>query len=162
MCPFERLGLPGRFSIDADELERAYLARSRDAHPDFHAGSEEAEIAAAEINRAYGILKDPYRRAEALLQRLGGPAPGDSKEIPAPFLMEMLELRERIELADAVERDAIERELVQRESDLFATVAKLLERCEPLPADPILLSGIRKELNGAKYLRGLLRDLRNP
>ena len=159
--PFERLGLPRRFSIDVAELERSYLERSREAHPDFHSGSDAAEIASAEINQAYVTLKDPFRRAESLLQLLGGPSPGEQKEMPPAFLMEMLELRERIELADLAERDSIEREISEREADLFAGISKMFERSQTPTVDPALLIGIRRELNAAKYLRGLLRDLRN-
>ena len=44
MTHFERLGLPRRFRLDAAELERNYLARSREVHPDF-TGNDPAEPA---------------------------------------------------------------------------------------------------------------------
>ena len=54
---------------------------------------------AIEVNEALRILKDPVRRAEALLERFGVAA-AESEAVSAPeFLMEVLELRE--ELADA-------------------------------------------------------------
>jgi molecular chaperone HscB len=164
--PFERLGLPRRFSIDADELERQYLALSREAHPDFHSGSgaeaqADAETASAAINEAYATLKDPFRRAEALMELLGGPNVNAQKEMPPAFLMEMLELRERIEQADTVEKAAIESELKEREGAIFDGIAELFAKCEPGSFEETLLISIRGELNVAKYLRGLLRDLRN-
>ena len=68
---FERLGLPRRFALDGAEVERAYLARSRSLHPDFHALGSEAERRASEelssaLNEAYSILRDPFRRADYL------------------------------------------------------------------------------------------------
>lgn len=163
---FERLGLPGRFSIDTAELERQYLARSREVHPDFHTGSTaetlaDAEADSAAINEAYTTLKDPFRRAEALMKMLGGPGASEQKEMPPAFLMEMLDLREQIEQAVGRAKAKIEAELVERENAIFAGIAKSFERCEPPPAAPALLKGIRQELNAAKYLRGLLRDLRS-
>ncbi len=62
---FDRLGLPRRFSLDAAELERAYLARSRAIHPDYHLAGSDAELAAslelsAAVNEAYNTLRDPF------------------------------------------------------------------------------------------------------
>ena len=167
MDPYERLGLPRRFSVDTAELERQYLMRSLEAHPDFHTASApeaqaNAEAESAAINEAYTTLKDPFRRGEALMALLGGPGAAEQKEMPPVFLMEMLELREQIEQAIGPAKAKIETELVERENAIFAGIAKSFENCEPPPADAALLKGIRRELNAAKYLRGLLRDLRNP
>src|SRR5947209_18111487 len=99
---FERLGLPRRFGLDPAEVERRYLAHSREVHPDFHrlgsSGQQRASLeAASAVNEAYATLRDPFRRAEYLLQLLGGPGATESKEMPAAFLEEMLELRMAIE-----------------------------------------------------------------
>lgn len=155
---FERLGLPRRFAVDAVELERAYLEHSRAVHPDFHsrgsAGEQAAsETAAAAVNEAYGTLKDPFRRAEHLLALLGGPAASENKEIPPAFLMEMMEVREQIEAADADEKGELEREIRTRYAQVFEGVDRLFAAND--------LTGVRKELNAAKYLQGLLRDLRD-
>ena len=40
---FDRLGLPRRFLVDPAELERAYLERSREVHPDYHIGAPDAD-----------------------------------------------------------------------------------------------------------------------
>src|SRR6185295_16454468 len=95
---FERLGLPRRFSVDAGELERAYLARSRAVHPDYHLASSGAELeasleASAAANEAYNALRDPFARAEYLLT-LDDRAPAGASQLPPAFLMEMLEIRE--------------------------------------------------------------------
>ena len=69
---FDRLGLPRRFVLVAGALERAYLARSRAIHPDFHLAGSSADLDAsmelsAALNEAYNILRDPFARAEHLL-----------------------------------------------------------------------------------------------
>src|SRR3954451_3346513 len=98
---YERLGLPRRFSLDLAEIERQYLARSREVHPDFHrlgSGGEQlaSEELSARLNESYATLRDPFRRAEYLLAIEGGPTAGEQKEMPAEFLEEMLELRMEI------------------------------------------------------------------
>jgi molecular chaperone HscB len=101
---FELLGLPERFVLAPDEIERAYLERSKETHPDRFATAPAGERLAAvqrsvEVQDAYRTLKKPVRRAEYLLAR-GGLTIGDNERIAdGAFLMQILELRE--ELGDA-------------------------------------------------------------
>ncbi len=151
---FERLGLPRRFAVDLAELERNYLVRSREVHPDFHTGNVEAvEDAAASLNQAYTALREPFPRAEHLLTLLGGSSASDDKSLPPAFLMEMLELREVIELAKASpERVArIEDDLMSRTRELEQMLEALFEKKD--------LTAIRRGLNCVRYLSNLLRDL---
>jgi len=172
---FDRLGLRRRYAVDAAELERAYLARSRKLHPDYHqqaAGSEQRasmELTAA-LNDAYATLKQPFRRAEYLLALEGGPTAAEHKEIAPAFLEEMLDLRMEIEeLREAGNPEspglkAMEERLVQREKALQAEVARRFEQYEGLLATDSgrqgVLVQIRQALNAARYIQGLLRDLR--
>src|SRR6476660_6614605 len=123
---FERLGLSRRFSVDPAAVERAYLARSRAVHPDFHQTGTAAEQRtslelSAALNEAYLAVKDPYRRAEYLLGLYGGPSAREEKNLDQVFLAEMLDLRERIEeakaSADPAGLAAIEDELVGMQTD---------------------------------------------
>src|SRR5688572_11143294 len=101
---YDRLGLPRRFVVDAGELERAYLARSRVAHPDYHLAGASADLGAslelsAALNEAYNTLRDPFARAEHLLALAGGPTAAEQRQMPPAFLAEMLDAREEIERA---------------------------------------------------------------
>ena len=172
---FQRLGLPRRFSVDADELERAYLARSRAVHPDYHAAGSSADLAAslelsAAVNEAYNTLRDPFARAEYLLTLEGGPSAAEHKQMPAAFLAEMLELRERVEEARAggVEDNPaaaarLAAGFAARYDGLLREVGDRFEQFERLPAgDPgraRLLAEVQRLLNAAKFVRGLIRDL---
>src|SRR5262245_61178904 len=167
---FERLGLPRRFSVDAGELERAYLARSRVVHPDYHLAGTDAELAAslelsAAVNEAYNTLRDPFARADYLLKLEGGPSASDHKQMPPAFLAEMLEAREQVEQSrgKTAEVAKLDAEFAGRFGGLMAQVAGLFTRYEQLPAGDAqranLLPQIRSLLNAAKYVRGLLRDL---
>ena len=147
---FERLGLPRRFAVDLAELERNYLTRSREVHPDFAAGDEDA---AAALNEAYSTLREPFRRAEHLLSLSGGPSASDDKTLPPAFLMVMLDLREEIESAQGSPERAgkIQADVMYRTKALETSLAKLFE-ANDFPA-------IRRELNCVRYLGNLLRDL---
>jgi molecular chaperone HscB len=164
---FERLGLPRRFPLDAAELERNYLARSREVHPD-HAGNDRAsQEASAALNEAYTVLRDPFRRADYLLTLEGGPTASEQKQAAPEFLEEMLDLRMRIEeakhAADSSERVTLERDLTRRRDALLIEAGSLFDKLTPLPSDAPARRGvlvrIRQALNATKYVQGLLRDL---
>jgi molecular chaperone HscB len=125
---FERLGVPRRFLLDRDVLERAYLERAQAVHPDrFVGGSAGQQRAAMEssaaLNAGYRVLRDPVLRAEYLCKLEGIDVDSSDPQVGAPamgqaFLMEMIERREAVEDArerglDAVEalRGSVEHEL---------------------------------------------------
>jgi molecular chaperone HscB len=101
---FALLGVPRQFDLDGEELRRRFLALSRHAHPDFHAGETQEvqglslRISAA-INDAYRTLADLAARAGYLLELLGGQSAVDDKSVPDAFLGTMMMMQE--ELADA-------------------------------------------------------------
>jgi len=155
---YERLGLPGRFSVDLAELERAYLERSREVHPDYRVASGvHDETASAALNEAYITLRDPFRRAEYLLTLDHGDAtPAAVPQSPA-FLMRAMELRERLDESrgddDALwALDAEVGALIDAE---HAAVARLF--AEPTPD----FGAIRNHLNAWKTLSSLRRGIRD-
>ena len=103
--PFATFGLTPAFELDLSELERRHRELSRALHPDRYAGRGSSERRQAlgkaiEVNETWRRLKNPVKRAEALLERLGlGVAEGQEPKPPPEFLMEVLERRE--ELAEA-------------------------------------------------------------
>lgn len=166
---FTRLGLPRRFSLDAGELERAYLERSRAVHPDYHLAGSDAELAAslelsAALNAAYNTLRDPFTRADYLLTLDGSPAEPNSK-LPPAFLAEMLDAREQIASAAAkpAEVARLKAEFDRRLSALSGGLAPLFARYEAPGADDPARANLRGEvrnlLSQARYVRRLIEDL---
>ena len=168
---YDRLGLPRRFVVDAGELERAYLARSRAVHPDYHLAGPSADLGAslelsAALNEAYNTLRDPFARAEHLLALEGGPSAGEHRQMPPAFLAEMLDLREQLEAARGVggnKLDGLAADFDRRYNGMLGSVGDLFGRYEATAANSPeranLLKQIRASLNAAKYVRGLIRDL---
>ncbi len=83
-------------------VERAHRELSRVLHPDRYVGTGASERRAAleravEVNEAWRVVRDPVRRAEALLA-LAGVGVGEGREPQADpdFLMDMLEKREAL------------------------------------------------------------------
>ena len=163
---FERLGLPRRFRLDVAELERSYLAKAREVHPDF-AGNDPASLRdSAALNEAYTTLRDPFRRAEYLLAVEGGPSAADSRQMPAQFLEEMLELRMKVEEVKGI-HDPDRSDRLNMEIDLSGRRDRLLDAAAhqfdvlPTASDRSkVLTEIRKTLNATKFIQSMLCDLR--
>ena len=104
MDPFARLGVEPKFSVDLVELERVHRELSATLHPDRHVQALPAERRraleeAVEVNEAWRVLRDPIRRAEALLGLRGAANSGEGAGPSIAFLQEMLERREELEAA---------------------------------------------------------------
>ena len=159
---FQRLGLPGRFSVDPAGLERAYLARSREVHPDYHAESADRAAVLAEsaaVNEAYSTLRDPFRRAKYLLNVSLGDAPQVAVALPPAFLMQAMELRERLDVAngDAGELAALDADLGALIDAEHAAVAALFDG----PVSRDVFAAIRGHLNTWKTLASLRRSVQD-
>lgn len=168
--PWAQLGLPRTYVIDPAAVRRAYLARAGSIHPDHSPLDEESAAAqSAALNRAKAILDDPERRAGELLRLLGGPSKEDDRSLPPAFLMEMMEVRERLETertdADRERWEAWGRE---RRAAHQSEVARLFQRLDTTPPNPStdppnparasILKSIRTELNAWRYIERLLEQ----
>lgn len=100
--PFDVLHVPARFDLDMNQVEATHRELSKTLHPDRYVGApaNERRLAlsrAIEVNEALRVLRDPVRRAEALLARAGVKLEEGREPAASPdFLMEVLELRETL------------------------------------------------------------------
>lgn len=114
--PFDLLEVEPRFDLDLALLERRHRDLSRVLHPDRYTGRpagerQQALGRAIEVNDAFRALRDPVRRATALLARHGRHTDeADASKADPTLLMEVMERREA--LSDA--RRAGNREAVAR------------------------------------------------
>jgi molecular chaperone HscB len=122
---FSLFGLPEQFELDRDALEKKYLELSRALHPDKHVAKERlaAVQQTTDLNQAYKVLRDDFRRAELLLRRQGfetsEQASSDQRQNVDPtLLVEVMELRESLDGArvkkDMSAVDAIEADVKAR------------------------------------------------
>jgi molecular chaperone HscB len=100
--PFAVLGIEPRFDVDLAMVAERHRELSRALHPDRFAGAPAGERRQAlnkaiAVNEAWRVVKDPVRRAEALL-RLQGVTINEQTEPKASpaLLMEMMEAREEL------------------------------------------------------------------
>ncbi len=97
---FSLFGLPRRFRLDTDALDRAYRQLQSDVHPDRFASADDAQKrlasqSSARVNEAYSALKNPVTRAQYLLWLEGIDAAAETgPQLPVDFLERQLERRE--------------------------------------------------------------------
>jgi molecular chaperone HscB len=168
--PFDTLGLEPRFELASSALESRQRDLSRALHPDRHASSGAAErrqalSRAIEVNDAVRVLKNPLRRADALLRRHGvlfderDPGAQDSPAI----LMEVLEQREELTAAlrsrNVGEVERLAKSFQERES---ALLAELAQSFAALPKERAWqreeVAGIAQKLGELRYVERLLAE----
>lgn len=162
---FALLGFPHSFDLDEAEVERAYLLRSTEAHPDLTATSDaEPTDRITELNAAKQALQNPEHRANLLLALEGGPSKEQNRTLPDGFLPEMMEIRERIETeTEAGGAAAVEKWKTWMETRRSEHVLRVSGCFRELKVNPAardrLLREIRIELNAWRYIERLAEQL---
>ncbi|MBX3464420.1 MAG: Fe-S protein assembly co-chaperone HscB [Planctomycetes bacterium] len=154
--PFTVFGLPRSLDVDERTLEARYLRLSRECHPDLHRASDTGDCIAvlqrsAEINDAWQVLRDPWRRARALLELLSPGVLDRTKKLDPAFLDEALELAEQVATAGAASAPALRARLQAALADDFAAVRADLQRGDHEAA--------ARRLHASHYHRKALADL---
>jgi molecular chaperone HscB len=164
--PFETLGVEPRFNLDLRALEQRHRDLSKALHPDRYTGAPAAERRLAlgraiDVNEAFRALRDPIRRAEALLRK-GGVAVGETAEPPAPpaLLMEVMEAREELsDAARAKDLGAIQRLGAAMAARQEATLARLAQAFDAAVTEPQKIGGALPLLGELRYVRRFLDEV---
>lgn len=183
---FAFFALPEKLGIDADDLERRFLALSWKLHPDNFVQAEEFERnlsfeRSAELNDAYRSLRDPVARVEYLLARHGVRKEGQTKQqAPPELLEEVFELNESLEelrmareaggegetadlrgrLAEAAKN--FEGKLAEVDGELKAAFGEwdaAIERGESLEGRSKIMARMNEILNRRSYIRNLVGNV---
>jgi molecular chaperone HscB len=135
---FEFYDIPESFNIDAAAVKKKFYALSKEYHPDFFANEDDArqqeilEISTLN-NKAYQTLSDPAKRLEYILRQHDLVSEGAKPQLPADFLMEMMDINERLmELDDAEQLAQITGEVLAVENNLNAELQSLTADYETL------------------------------
>jgi molecular chaperone HscB len=122
---FELFGLAPAFALDLERLDAAYRDIQAKVHPDRFTQAGDAERRASmqmttQVNEAYRTLKSPVLRAKHLLGLHGVDVDFETNTaMPPEFLMEQMELRERLEAAkQSADLDVISHELSAEKRDM--------------------------------------------
>jgi molecular chaperone HscB len=159
---FELFGLVPAFALDTARLDAAYREIQAQVHPDRYAQAGDAERRASmqmttRVNEAYRTLKSPVQRARYLLALNGVDVAFETETaMPKDFLVQQMELRERLEEAKgAAALDALAVELKEGRRELERRIAELIDRDKDFPGAKTLvrklmfLDRLGEEIDGA-------------
>jgi molecular chaperone HscB len=105
---FQLFDLPAQFTLDQAQLGARYRQLQGELHPDRYASASEHEQRVAVqysalVNEAYATLRKPLGRALYLLELTGmSQEEISSQQIDGGFLIEQMELREKLEAMDGL------------------------------------------------------------
>jgi molecular chaperone HscB len=130
---FEFYGIPESFKLNEGLIKKKFYELSKQYHPDFYAGEdEETQQEILELstlnNKAYQALSAPAKRLEYILKLHGLVAEGAKPQLPADFLMEMMDINERLmELDSPEELSSLTAEVLAVENDMNEELEKLTD-----------------------------------
>ena len=128
---FDFYGLPETFNLNDADVKKKFYQLSKQYHPDFYANEDEAkqqEILELSTlnNKAYQTLANPAKRQEYILRLHNLVSEGAKPQLPADFLMEMMDINERImEVDSATELGSITAEVLAIEGDMNEELSAL-------------------------------------
>ena len=135
---FEFYDIPESFNPDQALLKKQFYRLSKEYHPDFYVTeSDERQQEILELstlnNKAYHTLNDPAKRLEYILRTHNLISEGAKPQLPADFLMEMMDINERLmEVENAEQLGDIAAEALAVENDLQSALDVLTADYETL------------------------------
>src|ERR1700748_3277511 len=135
---FEFYDIPESFHPNQADLKKKFYQLSKEYHPDFHANEDdEKQQEILELstlnNKAYQALSDPNKVLEYILRIHDLVSEGAKPQLPGAFLMEMMDINERLMEADSKEElGEIAAEVLAIEGDMNQELHGLTKDYEQL------------------------------
>src|ERR1700712_951777 len=128
---FDFYGIPESFNPDQTALKKKFYQLSKQYHPDFYANEgDEKQQEILELstlnNKAYQALSDPNKVLEYILRLHELVSEGAKPQLPGDFLMEMMDINERLmETGSKEELGVVAAEVAAIEGDMSAELHSL-------------------------------------
>lgn len=132
---FEIYEMPVQLSVNKEALKKKYLELSRRYHPDYFIqhdadAQQQALETSAAVNKAFKTFNRQDETIKYVLELKGLLTEAEKYNLPAPFLMEMMELNES--LADALfepdAKAAAMQNVLELEAALYQPVQQIIEQ----------------------------------
>lgn len=155
---FELFGLPISLKVDTSSLAKKYFELQREFHPDFYTQSDETEQQnalekSAEINKGLKILQNSDATLQYVLQLKNLLTENEKYELPPEFLMDMMELNEKLVEQDP---DSFSKEVAQLEESLYKEVKEIIEQYDNESISEENLQKLKEFYFKKKYLQRIL------
>jgi molecular chaperone HscB len=163
---FDVFELPIQLSIDKAALKKKFFALSRQHHPDYFAQEDterqqESLETSALLNKAYKTFSSKDETIKYVLTLKGMLEENAKYDLPPAFLMEMMDLNEKLEDAafDTDERVAFLQQVDQIESRLYQPVQAVVENYKEGDTPEADLLRVKDYYFKKKYIERLKQQL---
>jgi molecular chaperone HscB len=158
---FELYDIPVSLQPDLQLVKQRFYELSRKYHPDFfsNAGDEEQAEAlekSSAVNKAWKVFNDPDQTIKYLLQLKGLLEEEEKYQLPADFLMEMMELNEQ-----ALEGDhpGTRQQVSAIQKEIYEPVKAIIEGYKEGATSKEELLQVKEYYFKKKYLNRILEGL---
>ncbi|MEO7769328.1 MAG: Fe-S protein assembly co-chaperone HscB [Ferruginibacter sp.] len=158
---FELFDMPVTLLPDKTGLAKKYFELQKKYHPDFYTQADEAEQQevlekSSMVNKALKVLQQPQLTIQYILQLKGLLTENEKYELPPGFLMEMMDLNEKLADDDA---DTLKQEVVELENALYGSVKDIIENYNDSTITTENLLKLKDYYFKKKYLHRILDRL---
>lgn len=158
---FELYDIAVSLRPDAQLVKQKFFELSRRYHPDFFTREgEDAQAEALEksaaVNKAFKIFNDPELTIQYVLQEKGLLEPEEKYQLPADFLMEMMELNEGASEGDPA---SVRSQVASLQNEIYEPVRSIIENYQEGVTSQKELLQVKEYYFKKKYLNRILEGL---
>ena len=158
---FELFGLPVSLHPDRSLIAKKYFELQKQYHPDFYTNADEEEQRevleiSSMINKGLKVLQQPQETIKYVLHLKGLLEEEEKYQLPPDFLMEMMELNEKLHETD---RADFKTEVNELEDALYNEVKDIIEIYDDSSITTEDLLKVKEYYFKKKYLHRILDRL---
>lgn len=162
---FELFEIPVQLRVNTADISKKYFELSRQYHPDYFVNQADKQAEALEIsaqlNKAFKTFQDGDSTIKYVLQSKGLLEEEEKYQLPADFLMEVLEINEQVMDAedDAALKERLRQDITRLQTEIYDPVKQVVENYqEGITSEKELLQ-VKEYYYKKKYLDRITREL---
>lgn len=165
MNDFELFGIPVQLKLDVASLSKKFYALSRQYHPDYSANADpsaraEALEKSSRINKAWKNFQSTDSTIKYVLQLKGLLEEEEKYGLPPDFLMEVLEINEKLmDANDAGLKAQLTETINNLQSEIYGPVKEIVENYKEGATTEKELLQVKEYYYKKKYLDRIRRQL---
>jgi molecular chaperone HscB len=165
---FELFDIPIQLKVDKQSLHKKFIELSKKYHPDYfatHTDEKQAEALeiSASLNKAYKTFQNPDETIKYVLQSKGLLEDEEKYQLPADFLIEMMEINEQLVEAqmdeDAEKTTHLSSVISQLSTEIYEPVKEIVEHYQEAAISEKELLQVKDYYFKKKYLNRIRRQL---
>ena len=162
---FEIFGLPVQLKVDKSTLPKKYFELSKQFHPDFYGNATPGEQQyaleiSANLNKAFKTFQNPDETIKYVLQLKNLLQEEEKYELPARFLMEVLEINEQLMDADGPDATVtLKSDIENLQKSIYEPVKQIVEHYQEGVTSEKELLQVKEYYYKKKYLDRIRREL---